>query len=549
MSSVVLVTYNNTSNVDVDITNDVLFQDARFEAQMNAVPGTFSFRVKDPDQTYDFVTGREVRVFVDDVPMFGGYILRATMHYPFEADNTFNPATYEKRIWQLEGSDYNLLFDTRFIRRTSNYTGHVPNATGYAVDMMDGEALRTLLSTFCDFPSGFDITTEIDDINTVLPEDTDQTGYRYKQQGTKIRDQFAETAAWRSGAVFYIGADKKVHYHAYENVKKHWGFSDSPNYNSITGGAGDFDIDGEAIAKWGFREVTGVEDGSMIVNDVMVWGGGAPVGDKVRFARYQDTVGTVTTTSTTYVESGTVTPGSSIDLHGRWQHGETRFNDLKTLRSVKTRAEVIIDGPPGSDAYGQQKGLRLPQWTFEFNWYAHKVPTLGGDPNHIVAGDIVNITLGVFGVSEFMPCRTLRISFPTLDETGKAVVLFSGEFGMQYTDPVALWSAILKSKPTTAINTTIAVTDDSESTAYGDIFNGEPYETPNGSRTLFSLRLSNGIAIGYITNTLILYINGLAQRRGTDYTESDPATGEFTISTAPSGTDTLFVNCRTLENG
>jgi len=543
--SIIQITYDD-AGTPLDITSDVLYEDASFEQQMNAVPGTFSFRVKDPEQTYDFVTGREVRLFVDDIPMFGGYLMRVSMTYPFSADNTSSPSTYRNRIWRLEGVDYNILFDNRIMRREDNYLIHLPNNAGYPKTHMDGAVLKTLLSTFCDFPTGFDITTKIDDIATVLPSTSTDVWY-YKQQGTKIRDQFDEQAAW-AHAVFYIGADKAVHYHAYETLKKRWGFSDVPNYLAITASPDDYQS-----ATHGFREVSGTEDGTLIVNDSMVWGGGSPASEDILFARYQDAVGSVSSDSQTYVQYGTVTGGSSIDLHGRWQYAETHFSEegsgYSILQGVKTRATQIINGPPGADAYGLQKGLRYPQWQFEFQWFADTVPLLSGDPDHIVAGDIVNIDLETFGVSEFMPCRTLRISFPGLDETGKAMVLLNGQFSLQYTDPIALWKTILHPKTTSITSYIRGVNNSSSSTQYGDYGIFTPYESPNGSRTVFSLRLVDNVTtVGYIMGTMAVYINGLLKRKGVDFTESDPANGEFTMTSAPAGGVDMAVTCRTLDN-
>jgi hypothetical protein len=39
-----------------------------------------------------------------------------------------------------------------------------------------------------------------------------------------------------------------------------------------------------------------------------------------------------------------------------------------------------------------------------------------------------------------------------------------------------------------------------------------------------------------------VFINGLLQRRGTDYTESNALLGQVTFTTAPVATDTLWVS-------
>lgn len=554
MSSVVQITYDN-AGTPLDITNDVIFEDASFEYQMNAIPGTFSFRVRDPNQTHAFITGREIRLYIDGVPMFGGYIQRIGSTFPFPADDTSSPTTYTKRIWRLEGVDYNILFDNRMLRMPSNYLGHIPDETGYAKETMDGWVLRKMLADFCDFPSGFDITTRIDDIGPVIPtyEETEEETFFYQQQGTKIREQFQERAA-RSGAVFYIGPEKAVHYHAFENVYKRWGFSDNPNNNAITGTASDYV---EPIATAGFQEVSVTEDGTLLINDAMVWGGGAPASDTVVFARYQDAVdGVVEVADRVYAQTGNPIPANSIAIHGRWQFAETRFNDINILDLAKNRAEEIIYGPTGTDRLGQAKGLRYPQWQCEFQWFAHDVPTIAGVPDHVKAGEIVKVELQTFDMvgddqfygAKFLPCRTLRINFPSLDETGGTYVHFSGEFSLQYTDPIALWQTILgrPSSPYT-VNVITGVSNASTSTSYGDYGSFYAYEAADGARTVFSMVLADGTTrVAYIANTLIVYVNGLAQVRGTGYFETSPSTGEFTMGFAPEAGAQILAICRTM---
>jgi len=547
--SVIQITYDD-AGTPLDITDDVIFEDATFEQQMNAVPGTFSFRVHDPSQSYDFITGREIRLLVDNVPLFGGYLMRVSMTYPFSADNTSSPGSYQNRIWRLEGVDYNILFDNRIIRKTTDYTTFVPSKTGYAKTTMDGQVLRLLLSTWSDFPSGFDITTQVDDIVAVLPS-TSTVPFIYQQQGTKLRSQFDNQAAW-ANALFYISADKTVHYHTFERVQKRWGFSDDPNYAAISTSSG------YQNATYGFREVSGTEDGTLLVNDALIWGGASPASEDVLFARYQDAVASVSSGAHTYVQEGAVTPGSSIDVHGRWQIAETHFGEsnsktgLGILSGVKQRANQIINGPPGGDPYGSGvlRGLRYPQWSFEFTWFASHVPLLSGSPDHIVAGDLVTIDLDTFGVSEMMPCRTVRITFPNLDETGKAYVQFRGEFSLQYSDSIALWKTIMGSRVTNQNATIRGVNESSLSTDYGDYGTFTPYESANGSRTLFSIKLTtDSLAVGYIMRTTAVYVNGLLKRQGVDYTETSPTNGTFTFTSPPAGGSVIIVTCRTLEAG
>lgn len=530
MTSTVQIVYDPLG-ADLDITDHVLFEDATFETQMNAIPGTATFRVKDENRSYIFITGREIRLYIDGVQMWGGYIRRVSRGFFFPADDTNPASTFHNRAWTIEAVDYNILLDNRIIRRTDNYTGHVPDSVGYPKTTDDGWALWKLLYSYSDFPHGsrasgyFDITsdrtdaTEIENITTVLPSDS-TSKFKYKQQGTQVREQFVDLAKM-AGAVFYISGDRKVHYHPWEKMTKRWGFSDIPNYNAITASP-----DGYQGADWGFHEVVAEEDGALITNDAIVWGG-SPIGSDgtVLYAR--------------------VTNQDSIDEHGRWQIGESHFNELGTQAGVNARANVIIFGPPGSTDQGVLKGLRYPQWVFRFQWWADKVPTLSGSRDHIMAGEFMRIELNAFSLTgssvKYAPCRTLKITFPELDPQGNAHALFTGEFSFSYTDSIAMWRSMFDIKKSEAPRLVATVGNNSTTAKYGD-FGLFTAFYPDGYETEFDLPND----FGYITQTLIVVINGLEQIRDTDYTETDPVAGTFTMSTAPSSTDTIMVHCRML---
>jgi hypothetical protein len=358
-----------------------------------------------------------------------------------------------------------------------------------------------------------------------------------------------EDLAKMAGATFYISADKKVHYHAYENQIKRWGFSDDPNYTAITASPADYQN-----ADWGFHEVEAELDGTMLVNDALIWGG-SPIGSEgnVIFARYQDATDNVDSTTYTYIQNGNVVTDSSIDKHGRWQTGEvhTEGGMYGNIKGVKARANVIINGPSGTSAKGDTKGLKNPTWQFTFSWWASQVPELSGVKNHIIAGDIVRISLDAFGVAQYAPCRTMRVSFVDTDPaTLETFTSFNADFSYSYTDPTTLWKTLLKANAATGsssgTSTGVSVTtagNTSTTTSYGAFGDFTPVETPNGSTTVFTL--PNGI--GYIPYSLDVYLNGLIQRPDVDFYETNPEAGTFTMTSAPVSTDTIQVLCRTLS--
>jgi len=513
MSSTVVIKKNGT-----DISNKVLFETARFTALANAVPGPFEFTAKDPSQVLSFTTGDEITVDIDGVRMYGGYVMQVGRGHAFPADNTVPSGSYDSRFWEISGVDYNILFDKRVIRNTANYLSN--DFAIFAGNLFDGDLLTTLLDSYTDQPAGFDTATFMDNVTTPVPGGSASKDGAYMQQGTKIREQFERFAIW-SGAVWYIDPNKKYHWHALENVVQRWGFSDQPNNATISSAAG------FQNAYYGYREVEATEDGSPIANDALIWGGSqwAGAGSTV-FSREQNS--------------------ASITEHGRWQLAEAHFGEdgFGIQAGVDARADAIVNGPPGADSLGQLKGLRYSQWSFRFAWFAHDVPLLLGVPNHITVSSLVYINMAVFGVTKILPCRSLTMTFVQLNPAfspSRAWVRFDGEFNLNITDPFTLWRFLLNRQqrllPPAPL---VVVSSTSASTVYGALFQGVPTPVPDGANTLFT------ISFGYIAGTTVVYQNGLALIRGSAYTESNPETGQITISPAPGAGASLWVICNTL---
>ena len=408
-----------------DITNAVIFAEASFTSQMNGVPGEFNIKVRDPENALSFSTGTEIALTIDGVTQFGGYVTQVGMTSMAPAADTSDLDNYDLRVWHLQGTDYNIVFDRRVYRNTSDYLTAIQiNETD------DGVILATAIDSYADM-SDFD-TSGIDTVATI-PDVT----YVTIQQGWPVRKEF-ETLLPFSGAVYYISGGKVVQYKAYDDVEKRWGFSDAPNHNAITASPASYQG-----ATYGFSRVEATEDGTYLANDVLVWGGS-------EFAGSGGTVFDRETDST------------SITAHGRWQHAETHFGETlyKSTTGVTAVATAIIEGPPGTDTTGQQKGLKNPQYQFSFTWMSDQVPLLSGTPDHIVAGDIVTINLSVFGVTKLLPVRTLTISFPDAfidPETDDRLVQFEGTFGLQLSDSFTLWRYVLQNQSRVVLQTQAVV--------------------------------------------------------------------------------------------
>ncbi|HET9615456.1 MAG TPA: hypothetical protein VFP22_11645, partial [Candidatus Limnocylindrales bacterium] len=387
-----------------DITQYVLPSSARFEAQLNAIPGIFEFTVKDLNHTMSFVTGRKVTLEVDGVLLYGGYVLQVNRAYPFEAmDTTTTPPSDTARYWKIRGVDFNRLFDTRVLRNPASYTTRLPT---FSSSVMDGALVRAMWSDWIDTPSGFDTTTYVDDI--APPFDLTGPGL-WKEQGTKARDQMKDFAQF-NGALWYFDAAQNLHWHAIENTVQRWGFSDQPNKLGIT--ASPLSFQGSTI---GPRSIDGTESGDHMINDALAWGG-SPFGSTggVIFSRAQNS--------------------TSISAHERWQSGETHFGELGfgIQSGLDKLVDVIVNGSPATVIAGQERGLSLPQWSFKFTWFAHLVPKLSGVPDHIRPGYLATIELKTFGPSgsplvQLLPLRQVVITFPGLDPDGNGYVQFEGE--------------------------------------------------------------------------------------------------------------------------
>lgn len=512
--SAIVITITEPGGSPVDRTADCVFEQCNFSGQMGGVAGRFQVVVRDPDRSLSFVTGSEITLEVDGVLLFGGYITTILMSSFAPAADTSDLDAYYLRTWTLSGPDYNIIFDRRFWRNTADYLRLI-DLTAFTTD---GAILREAVDNYADV-GDFD-SSGILDI-------ADFPGGDQLAQGDPLRKEFENLGAL-AGAVWYIAPDKTFIYTPYEAVLKRWGFSDTPNETPITVSPDDYQN-----ATYPFRDVSATEDASFMVNDALIWGGSkfAGSGGGTLFSRSQD--------------------ATSQTDHGRWQTAETHFGEFEysSQAQVDAKASVLVEGPPGTapdpiTGTNATKGLKYPQWQFTFTWFSADVPLLSGVPDHIRPGDIVWIILDVFSVSKLLPVRELRISFPdAFEEDGTHLVQFDATFGLQLSDPYTLWRYLLtaKTRLSTAVNVPSVVTDSSTGTSYGAQYTGVPTPATDGSTTVFAM------PFGYISGSTTLYLNGLVQRLGVDYTESDSAAGEITLTSAPLATDNLYLSALTLE--
>jgi hypothetical protein len=508
LSSTVVIEYDGS-----DISDHVLWESASFESQMGAVPGIFSFECKDEEQELSFVTGKRITLDVDGVRLFGGFLTQVTRDPSiFPADHIpADPTDYRNRTWQLAGVSYNILFDRLILHNSADHLHQIPAVS----DVYDGALIRSYLPDYIDEPGDLDMSTYVDDIKHY-------DSYTWKQQGTQWREVMENWTQW-TGALVYIDGSMNLHHQELDTTIKRWGFSDKPNNDSITALPLDYQD-----ATIGMREVEASEDGSVIVNDAFIWGGGIFAGSG----------------STVFARE---TNSSSITDHGRWQLAETHFGekDYGLQSGVDARADVIVNGPPGATPANQQRGLKYAQQQLRLAWFAHNVPRLSGSPDHIVPGELSTITLWVYSedggttpLTRLLPMRSATITFPQINEDG-SYVRFDGFFGLQPDDPYTLWRFLLRAQNRIIRESRPAATVNLESTGAfaGSVYFDAAVETPNGSITTFS------IPFAYLAGSTKVYRNGLLQVRGTHYTESDPENGEISFYAAPLTGDNLLVDC------
>lgn len=531
LPSTVVIRYDGT-----DITQYVLPATARFESLMSAAPGSFEITVRDRDQTLDFTTGRELTLEIDDQLLWGGYNFTARRTYAFPVVDTVTraPSAVKERMWKLTGSDYNVLMDRRVLRNDANppssYLRQLPN---FDDQTYDGELIEEALvdSKYFDIEDDFDVTSQVD--NVVRPFDPENEGSlgegAWLEQGSPMRAFFEDLAQF-SGAVYYFAADKTLFYKALESQVARWGFSDFPNFDGVTAIPAAYQ--GSTI---GPASLDALEDGEVMVNDAFVWGGSewAGGGGGTVFARETNT--------------------DAIDAHYRWQKGEVHFGErgFKLQRGVNARANVIVNGAPGSVGGDPDRGLRFAQWTVTLAWFANDVPQISGVRDHLHAGQIVHIEMQTFEeggepLEHVLPLRSLSITFPATkgpneDDEAETYVRFEGTFGLQLDDPYTLWRFLMRNTRRGVANAIVAFDDGTNPAPYGSIYASTPTPDPDSSQLVFDLPGGRG----YIRGTTEVYVTSARQRLGIDYTESDPDAGEIEFTTAPDGSDWIWIVCRT----
>jgi len=519
----------------VDITDQVVFSETSFTSQSNPIAGTFRLSVTDPDQTFSPTLGEKVTCHIDGFPIFGGYLMNIAREHFFPAVDTTTPGAVKTRKWVLSGPDFNILFDKRVLRKDDAYDKAPKVPVG---KRRITKAFRHLMNTYIDIPPGLNWRARVDWITTKYG--SDKHGGLYVGLGKTWREQMDDFAD-NAGLIYYIDADFYLNMREYEKLRASWTFVDArPNGSSTIG----------------FREGEFSQDFSQIVTDALVWGGSALAkpgenletseGIGVVFARYPDyPISTQTWHGRKQKAKREQQAFDRQAQYGRWQMGEMNVGAENYLSkgSVKNRAYVIINGPPGEvPTHGNEGGWNRPLDRMRCVWFGHDVP--GG--NHIRPGYIQDFILYTQGpdaahpLITSLPMRSISVTFPTLPSdnpthANKTYVRFEGEFGTSFSDSRHLWRYLIRASKRRGRGGQITslVTNASENAAPGSLATLTPVEKPNGTRKVFTFTYT------FYNDSMELYLNALRQRLNLDY-RWDAEDGKVRFFTAPDAGDQIY---------
>jgi hypothetical protein len=234
----------------VDITDDVMIEDARFTMASGPSPGDFEFRVKDAAKTYDFRAAQTCDVDFQGVRVFEGFVFYAVMGHAFPADDTVtNGPSPVERIWTLRGSDLNVLFRKRVIFDQDSPSSPI------ALNLAAGTSDLTYLNAIVDHLTLVDDNLTFD-FNAVGTPNPDRAGI-----AISIGDSWERVMALTAeipGAVWGIRPPRTVYYEDNDTETAPFAISDTP----------------DDVTSFGYSNFDWLNDGSHLVNDAKIWGVG-----------------------------------------------------------------------------------------------------------------------------------------------------------------------------------------------------------------------------------------------------------------------------------
>ena len=339
----------------VDITDDVKIAGASFASLVNGVTGEAKFQVKDAAQTYQFNSGDSLTLDVDGVRVWGGYVIAAKKIYALPVIDSSSPGVVT-RMWDVVGADYNILFNERIVFKESDPVGKL--SFSYDADTYDNTIINDIFDNYLDIATDGLTRTGVTQIAKAILDIPGKIHSGLVASAGFTWKQMMDSVQRATGGVYYISPTKVLTYVDAETTTAAYGLSDQP----------------DGINDTGYQSFTILEDGTKLVNDMFVWGAGNG--------------------SPNYVLSRTE-DAASIALHGRWQLGLVT-SALYRQASVDIVADSYVYGTPQSHRGGKDDAVTFMARVFE---------------PFFLAGDIVDLTCGIFGYVDTLPLRRMTTTF------------------------------------------------------------------------------------------------------------------------------------------
>jgi len=342
----------STATIIVDGQNITTYCDIKrsvFEMHAGPLAGTAKIYVKDVGHTVSIATGSEITLDVHGVRQWGGYVMSITREFAFPVDDTAVPAD-TPRYFVLDCADYNILFSKRFIVNKADETARVPK---YPAGKHDDVIVHDLVANYLNLEGDGLTHTQVYHVGTPQEDNPGSPAVPGMDWATAMKN-----TALLPGAIFYIDADKDLVYADVDVANAPFALSDEPNDTT----------------SFGYRDMSIVEDGTMLANDAFVWGTGLGQ-DSMTFKRYEDE--------------------TSQSEHGVWQWADYR-QDLYKPQSVLKRATTYVDGSTQNN-----RGHKDPAVT---------IRCTTSKPG-LRAGMKVHFICGIHGYDDIIPIRSMNIRF------------------------------------------------------------------------------------------------------------------------------------------
>jgi hypothetical protein len=417
-----------------DVTGDVLWEGAEFTQAARVAPGTFVLPLKGAFS--QFVGGEDIRLTVDDMVVFGGFVQEVERGYVFDDD-------YGDPVTTLRGTDYTVVLDRRLVYNENwdikqGGSGKYKNIKPFAEDTLDQTIIRTIAQKYMTAPwmDGFNFQSHVEAITTPAPTDK-----WTMQAGEPFRNVLTEISRITEG-VWGVDAYKNLFYHDRGVVNAPYPITDGDGGIACRGLriVGKVDTMANDVFVWGTEAYIEASDAEIIYRretadrdwDIDYW--------SYRVQRTQEQIAKIKAVpynkrskkqktrlaalrkrlpiEQQKLAAAQANPSEtgSVETFGRWQHAEFR-QDLLKQWAVDRRALAIMNRYSNPPVYAEATVF---------------------DPG-FQAGQVVEVVSTKHGVAEELAIRQMRVDFAVLKEpvSGEyfAVPRYNLSMGLDPEDP------------------------------------------------------------------------------------------------------------------